>query len=299
MATYTPKLNLKKPLGTEYVSRSDMNDNYDKIDENVVLNTDAEISNSLLIGTMESGYSAGTGSFLQGRDVRATGNQSFSSGRETQATGDYSHAEGWGSTAISMNAHAEGRSSDAEGISSHAEGSGTNALGSASHAEGDNTYAWGYASHAEGFHTNIEGHASHGAGVYNERQDVTIPDWVSGTHYVRGNLVGYNDKKYRCKTENSDITFTSSNWAEMSTSYRMYKYAEIIGNGFSDSKSNARALDWAGNEYLMGDLYVGCNSDSTNGKKIIAFPEPPATNGTYVLKATVSSGTITYSWVAE
>jgi hypothetical protein len=32
-------------------------------------------------------------------------------------------------------------------------------------------------------------------------------------------------------------------------------YAEIIGNGTADNaRSNARALDWNGNEYLKGDI---------------------------------------------
>lgn len=47
-------------------------------------------------------------------------------------------------------------------------------------------------------------------------------------------------------------------------------YAEIIGNGTDTSnRSNARALDWSGNERLMGDVYVGCNADSTGGTKLI------------------------------
>lgn len=30
----------------------------------------------------------------------------------------------------------------------------------------------------------------------------------------------------------------------------------------------------------------------------IIIPEPPTTDGTYVLKATVSGGVVTYSWVS-
>jgi hypothetical protein len=61
-------------------------------------------------------------------------------------------------------------------------------------------------------------------------------------------------------------------------------YAEIIGNGTAaNARSNARALDWDGNEYLMGDVYVGCNSDSTGGTKLARIPNPPTTDGTYTL----------------
>jgi len=47
-------------------------------------------------------------------------------------------------------------------------------------------------------------------------------------------------------------------------------YAEIIGNGTADNaRSNARALDWDGNEFLKGDLYVNCNTNSTNGTQVV------------------------------
>ena len=75
-------------------------------------------------------------------------------------------------------------------------------------------------------------------------------------------------------------------------------FVEIIGNGdSSNNRSNARAVDWDGNERLMGDLYVGCNANSTGGTKVARIPDPPITDGTYTLQATVASGVITYTWV--
>lgn len=49
------------------------------------------------------------------------------------------------------------------------------------------------------------------------------------------------------------------------------KFMEFAGNGLANTstfRSNARALDWEGNEYLGGDLYVHCNPDSTGGIKV-------------------------------
>ena len=47
-------------------------------------------------------------------------------------------------------------------------------------------------------------------------------------------------------------------------------YIEIVGNGTgSNATSNARSLDWSGNEYLKGDLYVGCGVDSSGGSKVV------------------------------
>jgi hypothetical protein len=36
-------------------------------------------------------------------------------------------------------------------------------------------------------------------------------------------------------------------------------YVEIVGNGTSNARSNARTLDWNGNEVLAGKLTVGAN----------------------------------------
>lgn len=50
------------------------------------------------------------------------------------------------------------------------------------------------------------------------------------------------------------------------------KYALIVGNGSIDTTpiytSNAMAVDWDGNARFKGDIYVGCNSDSTGGTKV-------------------------------
>ena len=135
-------------------------------------------------------------------------------------------------------------------------------------------------------------------------------EWVSGTSYQVGDKVKVTTtedqntivKGYICKTANQDAEFIASNWNE-----DIYmNYVEIVGNGPAyNAYSNARALDWDGNEYLKGDLYVGCNADSTSGSKVAteAFvtarvPAPPVTDGTYNLQVSVSSGTATYSWVA-
>ena len=46
-------------------------------------------------------------------------------------------------------------------------------------------------------------------------------------------------------------------------------YADIIGNGTADNaRSNAYALDWQGNAYHAGNVFVSANSDSTGGEKL-------------------------------
>ena len=47
------------------------------------------------------------------------------------------------------------------------------------------------------------------------------------------------------------------------------EFIEIIGNGTSSNlRSNARTLDWDGNEYLSGNVYVESNVSGTYGKKL-------------------------------
>ena len=42
-----------------------------------------------------------------------------------------------------------------------------------------------------------------------------IPTWTSSCYYVQGAIVEYNNKIYKCKTTNSDIAFTESNWTNI------------------------------------------------------------------------------------
>ena len=42
-----------------------------------------------------------------------------------------------------------------------------------------------------------------------------IPTWTSSCYYVQGAIVEYNNKIYKCKTTNSDVAFTESNWTNI------------------------------------------------------------------------------------
>jgi len=147
------------------------------------------------------------------------------------ALGIYSHIEGCNTIALGNYSHAEGRESRASGIVSHAEGTGTVASGNYSHAEGGYTTASGECSHVEGNSTTASGKYSHAEGFYTIAQresqhvfgEYNIAD-TNGTQTTKGN------------------------------------YIEIVGNGTSQSvRSNARTLDWSGNEVLAGKLTVGTN----------------------------------------
>ena len=183
-------------------------------------------------------YSKGDYSHAEGSGTRAIGNQSHAEGSATAASGSSAHAEGSATDASGSSAHAEGGGTTASGVNSHAEGSGTRATGNQSHTEGGGTIASATYSHAEGSGTTASGHNSHAEG--------------SGT----------------VASHKSQHVFGEFNTNDPSTNYPSARgtYVEIVGNGISSSeKSNARTLDWNGNEKLAGSLTLGMNTqDETN-----------------------------------
>lgn len=136
--------------------------------------------------------------------------------------------------ATGENSHAEGTQCEALGDSSHAEGIQTKASGLWSHVEGSQTRANGPGSHAEGTGSWATGPSSHAEGYGTEAAGEY--QHVQGKH----NVVDEANK-----------------------------FADIVGNGTDDAnRSNAYALDWDGNLYLKGGVYVNCNADSTGGTKL-------------------------------
>ena len=117
-------------------------------------------------------------------------------------------------------------------MNSHAEGGYTTASGQGSHAEGGSTIASGQNSHAEGGGTEASGEQSHAEG---------------------GSTIA---------NHRSQHVFGEFNLYDTSTASAAERgnYVEIVGNGTSTSNhSNARTLDWSGNEWLAGKLTIGTN----------------------------------------
>lgn len=175
---------------------------------------------ALTVGSRKSETVVGSGSTAFGLTNEASGNYSHAEGRRTTASGNYSHTEGTDTDATSASSHAEGDSTEATGPRSHAEGYHTEASGSNSHAEGYSTEAIGNNSHAEGRNTKAISDYSHAEG--------------------HGTIASY-EAQHVFGTYNTEGAF-----------------AEIVGNGTSSSvRSNARTLDWSGNEWLAGGLTIG------------------------------------------
>lgn len=172
----------------------------------------------------------------------------------TSANGRSAHAEGRNTTAPGINSHAEGYATTASGDwGSHSEGQNTTASGGSSHAEGSGSTSSGASSHAENAGTTASGNHSH----------------AEGDHTIAAGTAQHVSGKYNIQDNNNT-------------------YAEIIGNGSSgSSRSNARTLDWSGNEVLAGKLTLGAGptanmdaatkqyvDNAVGGVSQVAFSDP-------------------------
>lgn len=248
------------------------------------------------VGAHAEGGNAATASGMfahaEGLGTTASKSASHAEGGETIASGNYSHAEGRNTTASGANSHAEGYGNTASGNAAHVEGRSNIASGQNSHVEGQSSIGTGMNSHTEGFYTIGHGQNVHVEGKFNV-EDQLYPAWVSGTEYQVGDkIIGTNDFPYECTTANSDEEFDTTKWTGITNSS---SYAHIVGNGEYDSRSNAYALDWDGNGYYMGDVYVGANADSSGGVKLATVEDIPdtsiyATKADTVLDSTLSRG---------
>jgi len=210
---------------------------------------------------------SGMYSHSEGMNCIAAGQATHAEGYGTRSEGYYSHAEGDSSVANGYyGAHSEGSKTLASGnYGSHAEGNETVASGgNGAHSEGSKTLAEGLSSHAEGIGTIARKAAEHVSGMYNEEDseayELPYPNWVSNQPYSVGDIVvRYGTDVYECIQDTTGTTWMDTRyWKKLySVPSGLGKYAEVIGNGFSDSmRSNARRLDWHGNEELAGNLTV-------------------------------------------
>lgn len=169
-----------------------------------------------------------------------SGTGSFSMNRAPNTTvGSRSVAVGMDTEASGIASFAEGSRTIASSGCSHAEGNGSTATGQYSHAEGAGTVASGHVSHAEGSSTEARGKMSHAEGS----GTLATPDY----QHVQG---------------------------KFNVEDRSGQFADIVGWGPNNSsKKNIEATTVEGDKRMKGDVYVGCNDDSTGGTKLATVAE--------------------------
>lgn len=113
------------------------------------------------------------------------------------------------------------------------------------------------------------------SGAYNVPSTIPTENFNGNKVYHKGEFVNFQTYSLVCIVDNttqpqSSGVPNSNEWMETS------QLLEIVGNGYSaNDKSNARTLDWNGNERLKGDLYVGANADGTGGSKVARLTDIP------------------------
>ena len=206
----------------------------------------------------DNNKAVGWASHAEGEDTLAIGYCSHAEGDETYAYGFASHAEGSFTHAFALDSHAEGYETYAKSEASHAEGYCTHAKGEVSHAEGYETQAINDYSHTEGYCTRAEGESSHAEGSetwslgfasHAEGYDTLAQGTCSHTEGEKTIAMGWGSHAQGIlNIEDSDE-----------------RYAHIVGNGYEDDdgneiRSNAHTLDWEGNAWFQGDVFVGGTS---------------------------------------
>ena len=272
------------------------------------------------------------------------GKNSTVQGDETTATGINAHAEGAYTKADGIGSHAEGRTTKATGDYSHAEGSYTKADGDYSHAEGSSTEASGINSHAEGDYTVANRRGMHAEGKYNLYDNAKYIDVVSSSiEFSWRNMHAASEYTFDADTgyytlinaepkseaviglyyassgqyENGTIdelekpiSLIDSNRYQTEKHQRKLasnfqgKYVHVVGNGYSSKRSNAYTLDWDGNGWFAGDVFVGGASQDEGVKLLkageaIPIPQTASVGQVLSVKAVDENGKPTEWEVVE
>lgn len=176
--------------------------------------------------------------FGYGNSVSAEGAVAF--GVLHQVSSNGALASGYGNIASGPYSVATGLFNQAAGNSSHAEGMYATAGEPYAHAEGEACKAMAKGSHVEGGGNNATSSQMYAH--------------ISGVNNATTNETG---KTVTITRYNQDGTVAGT------VSRTLGKYAEVIGNGDSDNaRSNARTLDWDGNEELAGGLTLGKGTEN-------------------------------------
>lgn len=190
---------------------------YFSVGANFILNSANATAFALGIANVLSG----SGVFATGWGNEASNTCSFSCGQMNKSSGSRAFTEGFHNIATGNNSHAEGQRNIVSGGIGHVEGDGNRSYAVGAHVEGSGNVA-----------------------------DATqLFTHIGGVNNATSNESG----------KTVDITRYNEDGTVHSTSTRnLGKYAEVIGNGDSDqARSNARTLDWDGNEELSGGLTLG------------------------------------------
>ena len=222
------------------------------------LDTKADKNNTVLTGTVShnrlADSTAGQYSIATGLNSEASGAASMALGNRCQATDQCAVAIGQHCVASSHNAFAAGLYSEATGPIAFAMGNRCTASGENANASGHRSVASGANSNATGQYTTASGDNASAAGRYTT---------ASGAN-------AHAEGDYTIANHRSQHVFGEYNVEDDATTGNALRgnYVEIVGNGTeTNARSNARTLDWSGNDVISGTFK--CNNSITIGNTTI------------------------------
>lgn len=193
-------------------------------------------------------------------DSYTIGKWATTEGLNTQATGETAHAGGNKSVASGHGSFAHGVPMDGELPGCTASGADAVAFGGSATASGNHSFAMGQMPTASGGCSFAIGDRTVASGS----RGIATGDQTIANHRAQTVLGQFN------AADPSAAAATARG-----------NYVLIIGNGTADNaRSNALTVDWDG-------VIVAAN-----------LPAPPAADGTYTLKCTITSGVASYAWVS-
>ena len=123
------------------------------------------------------------------------------------------------------------------------------AIGNNNNASGENGFATGANNTVRGVNAFVNGSNAAASGAHSHSEGY-------------GTIANHRSQHVYGEFNNAD--------ASAAASTARGNYVEIVGNGTAENaRSNARTLDWSGNEWIKGNLKIGGNSyDDPNAKEL-------------------------------
>lgn len=233
---------------------------------------------------------SGMASHSEGSGTEASGMAAHAEGAGSVASGGSAHAEGSNTKAYGMFSHTEGNATEAVNDNSHAQGLSTKATGRSTDVIGEfNAYESIIKDDLySGFMETDEDKSGHTVYTFSssdfalseDESSIIIMNYTEkdmlylspGDYYVT-DLDDVYTEINECVSNNSIDGSTTGGYTKYNVGYVKYtvaskskdrgSFAHIVGNGRSENeRSNAHTLDWEGNAWFAGDVYVGGTKQS-------------------------------------
>lgn len=217
---------------------------------------------------------SGNGAVAFGQGAKASGIAAFASGFYTEAAGDYSETGGYKTKASGTSSKATGCETTASGTYSRAGGYKCKASGSRAIAEGNETEAIGVASRATGNKTKASGDYSRAGGSFCEATGLSST--AEGNRSVASGDVAFASGNKTTASGNysnaQNMMTTAAGYSQSARGRNNIpdpdgKYVDIVGISKTDTPANGYTMDWNGNGWFAGDVYVG-GAGQDDGQKL-------------------------------